>query len=101
VSTGSDRRIKIWDARTLTIIKGLQPIEDTTWASAFSLDDRRLATGRFHLGSSLVSIMDIHTGRELMAIPTNSGVVRQIAWSPDGAILLARLNDGQAWMIAP
>jgi hypothetical protein len=44
-------------------------------------------------------IVDLETGRELLAIPSGAGLVRQIAWSPDGSILLARMDEGRAWII--
>lgn len=46
-------------------------------------------------------IVDLETCRELLAVPSGAGLVRQIAWSPDGSVLLACQDDGQAWALPP
>jgi WD40 repeat protein len=100
VSAGGDGRINLWDARPLALRKELPLLEDSAFAATISPDHRRVAVGRHRgHGQSNISIVDLETGRELFAIRASDGLVRQLAWSPDGTTLISRLNDGQAWSI--
>jgi WD40 repeat protein len=101
VSAGSDGRINVWDARTLILRKQLRRLEDSAFSVALSPDTKRIAVGRYRGETSTVTLIDVETGRELLDIPGSPGLVSQIAWSPDGTTLLARLDDGRAWRILP
>jgi eukaryotic-like serine/threonine-protein kinase len=100
LSAGQDGRFNLWDSRTLTLRKTLRPIPVSAWAAAFSPDGRRVAIGRRDRADLMtVTLIDIETGRELLSFPSAPGVPSQIAWSPDGTTLLARQDNGRAWMV--
>lgn len=101
VSADADGRINVWDARTLTLRQELRRLEDSAFSAAVSPDGQRVAVGRYRGEISTVTLVDIEIGRELLAIPGAPGLVRQLAWSPDGSVLLARMDEGRAWVIPP
>ena len=97
VTAGNDARILLWDAHDLTLFKELRPLQNSAFSVGISPDGRRVAVGRWWGDTSTVSIIDVLTGREIMSLPSPSGITRQVAWSPDGTALVARTDGGAIW----
>jgi WD40 repeat protein len=88
VSTGSDRKAKLWDTSSWLEVKTLEDNKDNVNAVAFSPDGRTLATAT---GSSSVAgvesgikFWDTRTGEQTADLSRASGRVNGIAVSGDG-----------------
>lgn len=97
----------LWDLDRGSIIRTL-PHRGTVWNVAFSPDGKRAVTGsgttrdeKVHNpifgGFSIKTIVvdplvrewDLESGKELKQWPDNDGVVRSVAYSPDGTLVLS------------
>jgi WD40 repeat protein len=84
LATGSsDRRIKLWDARTDQEKVNLSGHSGFVYSLAFSPDGRILVS----VAGSEVKLWDVGTAQELMSLAGHTGAVYCAAFSPDGQTL--------------
>jgi WD40 repeat protein len=89
-SSGGDRTVKVWDARTGQELRALQGHTATVECIAFSPDGARLASGS---KDRRVKVWDARTGQELRTLQ-GDGWVNSVAFSPDGTRLA---SAGAEW----
>ncbi len=80
----------VWDAGTGKRVEAFpSSIEAQPWTPAFSPDGRRIAFAVQTSTGSLLRILDIDTGRELLQVSDLPYQTMRLEWSPDGRRLAA------------
>jgi WD40 repeat protein len=98
VATAShDGTVKLWDGRTLRLVRTLEGHNDIVWCVAFSPDSRYLASG-----SGDVRVWDVATGRERFRFRGHERLVTALAFHPGGPWLASGSHDGSVrlWDLA-
>lgn len=101
--TGSeDKTARVWDLRTGTLLRALRlPIgpgdEGKIYAVAISPDGRTVAVGGwtgwdFEVSASIY-LFDRASGRITHRLPGLPGVIKHLAFAPDGQVLVAALGE--------
>ena len=87
-TAGFDGVARLWEFSTGELRREFTGSSDTLWSVALSPDGRRLAAGT---GEATVILWDTATGLETgtIALSGTSGVIEFLAFTPDGAALLA------------
>jgi WD40 repeat protein len=95
VATAShDRTVKLWDARTLQLVRTLEGHQDVVWCVTFSPDSRLLASGSERNNSGEVRLWEVSTGRQLHCFSGHRGLVVGLAFHPGRPWLVSASNDG-------
>lgn len=98
VSSDSGGQIRIWDAASGAEIAMLQA-EDarnrTIYAMALSPDDSQVAVA---YGDSIIRIWDLLTGEIALIIEANADTPSDLAFSPDGSVLVITSSTGNVKM---
>ena len=89
ISFGSDGAMRFWDARTGAPQGDSPTARDTYWSGAFSRDTSWFAGGS--IGGSIY-LFNLKTKKMGIKITAGQGV-KAVAFSPDGMIVAAALND--------
>jgi WD40 repeat protein/tRNA A-37 threonylcarbamoyl transferase component Bud32 len=90
VATASnDKTVKLWDARTLQVVRTLQGHNGLVWCVAFSPDSRYLASG-----STEVKVWEVATGRQVHDFQGHTQMVWSVAFHPSRPWLASSSNDG-------
>ena len=93
--TGSDHRIRLWDAATGKLIRELEGHTDSVHSIDVSPDGRMLASGS---GDNSVRLWPLAAGAQPRVLGQHQHAVRSVAFSPDGRTL-ASASDDQTVMI--
>src|SRR5262249_39643182 len=99
--------LKVWDARTGTVLLDLTQKDKTDSASmgeeggcvAFSPDGRRFVVGGMYtrnISPSLVQVWDAAAGTVLVELKGNQGSMRSVAFSPDGTQIATGSSNNTA-----
>lgn len=99
-STGYDRLIKIWDAKTLAESATLKDHSDTVYGLQFQPNGTLLASAG---ADRAVKLWDTKTGKRLYTLSDATDGVNCLAWAPDGKHLAAAGADKsiRVWKIDP
>jgi len=100
MTAGAESFVKIWDARTLSLLTSHRGSLQTVTSMAFSPDRRRMVTG----AEGAIKIWDAETWQELATFPVTKGHPRiwSLAFHADGSALVAASNEGvYTWRTAP
>jgi WD40 repeat protein len=81
-STGSDWRVRLWDARTAEQLREID-LGNVTTGVAWSADGRRLLVGHYGVGQN-VRLWDVETMQEVGAFAGHTTGVQSVALSRDG-----------------
>lgn len=90
-TAGHDRLVKIWDGRTLKLIRTLEGHRDVVWCVAFSPDGLTLASGG---DDHAIHLWDVSTGRLRQRLAGHAGMVTSVAFHPNGRWLVSTSSDG-------
>ena len=99
-----DTTAKLWDVATGDLIRSFRGHTVGASSVAFSPDGTRVLTGSrdfwdgtdFYYGDCMVKLWTAATGAETRTFTAYSGCVQSVAFSPDGAKVLAGSLDGRA-----
>ena len=89
------RVAKVWDVATARVALDLQGGIDQQPAVAFSPDGQLLAA---HTGTTMVTIREAGSMRELHTLAGPVDMLRTMAFSPDGRLLAAVAEGGKVWV---
>jgi WD40 repeat protein len=89
-----DHTVKLWDARTLHLVRTLEGHNGLVWCVAFSPDSRSLASGAEQNDSSEVRVWDVATGRQLHCLTEHRGLVEGLAFHPTRPWLVSSASNG-------
>jgi WD40 repeat protein len=94
-SGNTDATVRLWDARTGTLVRTLIGKYAVT-STAISLTDKQVASSDNdnRAMASLVTLWDTRTGQSLWERPSLSGTINVIAFSPDGQTVARGAVDG-------
>jgi WD40 repeat protein len=90
VSGGSDKTLKLWDARTWACLATLEGHSGWVDACAFSPDGGRIVSASW---DQTLKLWDARTGACLATLEGHSGRVRACAFSPDGERIVCANDD--------
>jgi WD40 repeat protein/energy-coupling factor transporter ATP-binding protein EcfA2 len=101
-SGSDDRTILLWDLTSGEIKNTLAAHKYGVNSVSFSPDGKILASGADHMGMFLagrfregsnylptIRLWDVETGKQLVVLPGNNGLVQDIKFSPDGKTLVS------------
>lgn len=99
-AVGGDGSIKIWDLAHRKKLKGWYGHLQNAYCLAFSADGNRLASGGLDNEAviKLWDIQDLTNPRELMTLPAGNAAILQVAFGPDGRVLVARNAPGDLFV---
>ena len=84
-ATDSEERLHLWELWSgRKVLPEVTRTAKRVQALAFSADSSMLATGTL---DGKAQVWDMHTGRELDALPTQTGFIVSVAFSPDGTMV--------------
>jgi serine/threonine-protein kinase len=90
VSAGEDALIRIWDAKTNEMVRGLQGHRRAVHTMAFTADSKLLASAG---DEGTVLFWDPATGKSLGSLEAHAKPIRAIVFSPDGKTLATGSDD--------
>jgi len=100
ISGGSDKLIKLWDARTRRIIQTFQVHDSRVRTAVFSPDSRYVLSG----GDDRTALLwDVSTGYPLRFFKGHSSPICSSAFSSDGRLAATGSEDGviKVWGVVP
>ncbi len=103
VATAShDQTVKLWDARTMKLVRTLTGHTDVVWGIAFSPDSKYLATGSELGQSGDVRLWEVASGREVCRFLGHKRQVVSLTFHPRLPLLASSSIDGSVclWDVA-
>ncbi len=91
ISTGDDRTVRIWDARTGQLLQTFTGHTDGVLGVTCSPDGRQIATAG---ADSLIKLWDAATGAEQHTLRNHGKAVTSLAYAHDGRRLVSGSEDG-------
>jgi WD40 repeat protein len=92
-SASSDGCAKLWDVSTGQELATLRGHSGFVYGATFTLDSRRLATGGI-TAKEAVKLWDTAAQRQLLTLPAEGQFFGNLAFSPDGTVLVAMSFNG-------
>jgi len=92
LSVGEDGRLRTWDVETGNQLKEINSAK--ALCGAFSPDGKRIVSGG--LPDGIVRLWDAETGKELRQYEGPTGLVRSVAFFPDGKRIASASEGGTA-----
>ena len=98
-SAGQDKKAKLWDPKTMQLIKELEGHTWSVMSLAWLPDGKQLLTGS---GDRTIIQWNTETGQSILKIEAHDGVVRALAVSPDGTLAVSGGSEGvvKVWDLA-
>jgi WD40 repeat protein len=90
VSGGSDKILKVWDARNGRLVKNLYGHESIVSSAVYSPDGNRIVSSA---GDGTVIIWDVRTWKKISVLKGHTGWVWQVCFSPDGSRVVSASAD--------
>jgi WD40 repeat protein len=91
---GEDGHVYVWEAKGGTLLLRLAGHHEIVTSVAWSLDDRRLASGSGSSDSGELFVWDAGSGERMRVQEAHQGTVRSLKMSPDGSRLASCGDDG-------
>jgi WD40 repeat protein/tRNA A-37 threonylcarbamoyl transferase component Bud32 len=92
--TGGGDWVKVWDAAADPAGRTLARPPGQTNGWALSPDGRRYAFGDLDSPDYTATVMDAATGRTVVTLKGHTNKVREVVFSPDGALIASSSRDG-------
>ncbi|HEY3134748.1 MAG TPA: caspase family protein [Blastocatellia bacterium] len=89
-SAGSDKTVRLWDARTGDMLRVLGYHRDSITGIAFSPDGRTIASASL---DKTVALCDVVTGRLIRRLEDHDDEVNCVVFSPDGKLIASGSRD--------
>ncbi|MFN4261912.1 MAG: WD40 repeat domain-containing protein, partial [Gemmataceae bacterium] len=107
-SGSHDRTVKVWDVAAKKELATLKGEEGPVHCIALSRDGKTLAVGGAHWPGSENSILgkvtlwDVASGKEAAHLKGHKGIIKALAFTPDGSTLVSSSEDGtvKIWDLA-
>jgi WD40 repeat protein len=102
-ATCADREVKIWDARSLALVRTLAQFGPHVGSVAFSQDGKMLACGTCDeaIAHGEVLFLDTNSGNEVHRLRCHTSCVNRLSFSADGKFLATAGNrDAILWELA-
>jgi WD40 repeat protein len=88
---GFDCCIRVWDARSNTVLAAWEAHSATVWGLAWDPNGRRLASSSF---DRTIRVWDPNDGTEVARLEGHTSRVLSVGYSPDGTRLVSGSGDG-------
>jgi WD40 repeat protein len=97
-----DRTVKLWNARTLKLVRTLEGHSAVVWCVAFSPDSQTLASGSATDKEGEIKVWDVASGRQRWHFTGHGRLVVGLAFHPAHPWLVSCANDGSVrfWDVA-
>jgi WD40 repeat protein len=99
VSAGSDRSIRLWDTKSVSLIREFRDPTTEVTALAISSDGKQVVSGG---QDGKLILWDTLTGERLKTFTGHTGRINSVAFSSDGAVLLSGSGDNTIclWIVS-
>ena len=98
---GSDATLRLWDVTTRREIRRLGRTSNAFCSLAISPDGTRIAAGIYGRLNGVIRFYDPNTGYELASLAGHKDGVKDLAFIPDGRMLVSVATDGMRVWRAP
>jgi WD40 repeat protein len=95
VGVGEDGHVYVWEAKGGTLLLRLAGHHGIVTSVAWSLDDRRLASGSGSSDSGELFVWDAGSGERVRALAGHPGVVSALSWAPCSDLVVSGGSDGR------
>jgi mono/diheme cytochrome c family protein len=85
--------VELWDVPKRKLLRSLQLTDDTLFGASFSPDGSKLAFGGT---DNTIHVIEVATGKELLAVKQHDGWVFSTVFSQDGSQIVSVSRDGAA-----
>jgi WD40 repeat protein len=93
-----DHTVKLWDARSMKLVRTLTGHQEVVWGVAFSPDSQFLATGSVTERSGEICLWEVATGKEIHRFHGHPRLVTSLAFHPTQPLLASCSNDGSLYL---
>jgi WD40 repeat protein len=99
VSVGEDKRLRVWQAPSISVSQDLGGFAEGAFGVAFDPTGQRMAVGDGMGGVHLLSIDGVSGAvTQSASISAHAGRVFDVEWAPDGSLLASIGDDGKVML---